>query len=63
MNKARRKKLEEAFNLIFEAVEEEQEAFDNLPESFQYSDKGQVMEENIGRLEEAKDAIEEIINQ
>ena len=58
MNKARRTKLEEAFNLvdsakgILEAVrEEEQDAYENLPESFQNSGKGEEMQELNRELE------------
>lgn len=60
MNKQRRKKLEEAFNLIDQAKDileevkdEEQEARDNLPESFQYGEKGEEMEGYIEMLDEA----------
>lgn len=60
MNKQRRKKLEEAFNLIDQAKDileevkdEEQEAHDNLPESFQYGEKGEEMEGYIEMLDEA----------
>lgn len=60
MNKQRRKKLEKAFNLIDQAKDileevkdEEQEAHDNLPESFQYGEKGEEMEGYIEMLDEA----------
>lgn len=60
MNKQRRKRLEEASKLIAKAQEiieevkdEEQEAHDNLPESIQYGEKGQQMEEYIDMLDEA----------
>lgn len=59
MNKARRKELTEIINLIEEARErleavkdEEQEAFDNLPESFQYSERGETMEEYINAMDD-----------
>lgn len=51
MNKARRKELEKAKDLleqaqsIIEAVqEEEQEAFDNMPEGLQSSERGEQMQ-------------------
>lgn len=54
MNKIRRKQLQEASELIAKAQgiiesvkDEEQEAHDNLPESIQYGEKGQQMEEYI----------------
>ena len=37
---------------------EEQEAFDNLPESIQQSDKGQAMEEATYNLDEAAEYLE-----
>lgn len=60
MNKARRKQLAEASALIAQAQgiiesvkDDEQEAHDNLPESIQYGEKGQQMEEYIDMLDEA----------
>ena len=60
MNKIRRKRLQEASELIAKAQgiiecvkDEEQEAHDNLPESIQYGEKGQQMEEYIDMLDEA----------
>ncbi len=60
MNKQRRKRLEEAFDLIGQAQsileevkDEEQEAHDNLPESIQYGEKGEEMEGYIEMLDEA----------
>ena len=60
MNKIRRKQLQEASELIakeqgiIESVkDDEQEAHDNLPESIQYGEKGQQMEEYIDMLDEA----------
>ena len=74
MNKARRKRLEEAFDLIAQAQEiieevkdEEQEAHDNLPEQFQYGERGEEMEgynemldETYGYLDDAKSVVEQI---
>lgn len=60
MNKYRRKELEKisllveaSRSLLEEILNEEQEAFDNLPESLQYSEKGERMEEIIGYLEDS----------
>lgn len=54
MNKIRRKQLQEASELIAKAQgiiesvkDDEQEAHDNLPESIQYGEKGQQMEESL----------------
>lgn len=64
MNKQRRQQIKDAIALIEEAramlecvMDEEQEAFDNLPESFQYSERGEQMEENISIIEDFLDNI------
>jgi len=71
MNAARRKilalgieRLAEAQQLLTEAGDsfetvrdEEQEYFDNMPESIQSGEKGQAAEELISRLEEAIELI------
>lgn len=66
MNKVRRKELQKALDLLAEAKiiidqcrEEEQGAFDNMPEGFQASERGEQMEEYIGIMEEAYDHIED----
>ena len=50
MNRKRRKKLEAAFEKISDAIEilddaisEEQESLDNLPDNFKYSERGEEM--------------------
>ena len=74
MNKQRRKKIEKFFRMIDMALEviqgamdEEQEAYDNLPENFQNGERGEemagyieILDETIGYLEEAKSAVEQI---
>lgn len=57
MNDDRRKRIDEAMEHIAAARElldtviaEEQEAFDNLPEGLQNSERGQKMEETAGSL-------------
>ena len=74
MNKARRKKLGEAFdriedakNILEEVKQEEQDAYDNLPENFQNGDRGEemqnyidMMDETKGYLEDAQSVIEQI---
>lgn len=74
MNKARRKEIARAIELMDEAreileavMEEEQEAFDNMPESLQCSERGEAMEEYISTLEEftynlETDALQEIVD-
>lgn len=62
MNKVRRKKLadilkqlEQLEDQLREVQGEEQNAFDNLPESIQNSGKGEKMEEAISAIESAID--------
>ena len=49
--------LTTAYELAEEITDEEQDAFDNLPESLQDSDRGDTMSEAIDNLESLKDAI------
>ena len=69
MTKYRRKQLakavellQEAQQIIEEVKDEEQEAFDNLPEPLQYSERGEAMEEAISELEEVCDSMDGIIS-
>jgi len=68
MNKQRRMRLDEAHSKLLEAQEiieevmnEEQDAFDNLPESLQGSERGEQMEEYIGTMQDAYDGIDEFM--
>lgn len=68
MNADRRKQIQRAIELLEEAKgiletarDDEQDYFDNMPESFQQGEKGQRAEEVIGNLEEANDALDEVI--
>jgi len=70
MNKARRKvlrsvveKMEEVASTIEDLYADEQSAFDNLPESLQYSDKGADMEEGIDLLSETLDTVRDYIGE
>lgn len=67
MNKVRRAQLAKAIELLADArliidevMEEEQEAFDNMPEGIQSSFRGEQMEEFIYMMEEAIDNLEEM---
>jgi len=69
MNKARRARLDalntDLHNLqaaLSEVRDEEQEAFDNLPESLQSGEKGQAMSEAADCMESAHDSIGEAID-
>jgi len=66
MNKMRRKEIDEAIELLDQAksiiesaMEEEQDALDNLPESLQDGERGEVMQSAIDELEAASIAVEE----
>lgn len=68
MNKQRRMRLDEAHSKLLEAQEiieevmnEEQDAFDNLPESLQGSERGEQMEEYIGTMQDVYDGIDEFM--
>ena len=67
MNKQRRKEIARAAAMIEEAKsiletcrDEEQDYYDNMPESFQNGEKGSVAQEAIDALEEAVSQLEEI---
>jgi len=69
MNDARRKEianaitlLEGAKDLLEKCRDDEQEAFDNMSEGLQSSDRGQAIEANATSLGEAYDQVEEAIN-
>ena len=69
MNNARRKEIEkitadlEAIKERIEALqEEEQDAFDNLPESIQYGERGDKMQGAIDNLEYAADNIQDCLD-
>ena len=68
MNKRRRTAIEKLIceleawrDQIGEVAEEEQNAFDNLPESLQGSEQGELMEDNAYALQEAYDNIDNVI--
>ena len=65
MNKQRRKRREEASDLmnrakdiLEEVKDEEQEAYDNLPENFQNGERGEEMQGYIDAMEEAYDGLD-----
>ena len=69
MNKNRRKQIDEILEqlnpllLEIESVkDEEQEAYDNLPESMQSGDKGEKMSDSVNNLEYAFDSLTEVID-
>ena len=69
MNNARRKEIEkitaelESIKERIEALqEEEQDAFDNLPESIQYGERGDKMQSAIDNLGDAADNIQDCLD-
>ena len=69
MNAQRRKEIAKAIALIEDAIaildsvaEEEREAYDNLPESLQYSERGERMEECAEAIEYASSELSEQID-
>lgn len=67
MNKQRRQDLLDVSALLSEASdrlneirEEEQEAFDNMPEGLQCSSRGETMQEAIDTMDEWNSGIEDI---
>lgn len=69
MNKARRKEIDKAIDLLLEArvileqvQSDEEDAFDNMPEGIQMSERGEAMEENIGILDEITGTIGDVEN-
>jgi F0F1-type ATP synthase membrane subunit b/b' len=68
MNKARRKWLEDVSEMIANAKEqleqirdEEQEAYDNMPENLNMTDRASTMEENIDNLDTMVSDLEDIL--
>ena len=58
MNNTRRKQIQ----LIINALQEEEESFDNLPESLQESERGEAMENAISNLDDAVTYLGEVID-
>lgn len=67
MNRERRKEIAQALAMIDEAKtlletcrDDEQEYFDNMPESFQSGEKGELAQTAIDLLDEAISGLEEV---
>ena len=66
MNKQRRIQIEKVMALIEEArcllediQADEEQSFDNLPESLQYSERGETISDNADRLMEVVEALQD----
>ena len=69
MNKARRKRLQEAFDLVAKAQEilaevreEERESIENLPDNFRYGERGEEMEAYIEMIDEADEYLDDAMS-
>ena len=69
MNKTRRKRLEKVLNALQDAMseleyikDEEQEAYDNLPESLQESEKGETMQEYVDDIDSVISDLDSVIS-
>ncbi len=62
MNKQRGKKLDAIWSQLEELIEEEQDSFDNRPDSLQDSAINDAMSEAIDSLTEAKDLLRGVID-
>ena len=69
MNKARRKALEKISDKLMELQvdlqsvhDEEEEAYYNMPDSLQESERGDAMQEAISTMEDADGSIQEAID-
>lgn len=60
MNKNRRKRIQNICDQIEALREEEQEAYDNMPEQLQDSEKGNAMYEGISSLEDISSSMESV---
>ncbi len=59
MNADRRKRIVSLLELLEDVINEEQEAFDNMPESLQSSEKGENSQSAIDAMESARDYLQE----
>lgn len=69
MNKEQRERLSQildalntALNDIDEIKCEEEEKYDNLPENFQYGEKGEAIQDGISSLEDAYSYLDDAIS-
>jgi len=70
MNKQRRRRIADLTNELDTLLEtltdlrdEEQEAFDNMPESLQDSERGQDIQDGLGTLDSAVDELGSIVDE
>jgi len=68
MNNDKRERIDKATALIEEArsivegvTQEESEAYENMPENLQYSERGELIQESINNLEYADSSFDELL--
>ena len=54
--------IQQAYDTLTEVREQEESAYDNLPESIRDGDRGDEMQEAIDMLEEVTDSLEDVIS-
>ena len=60
MNATRRKQLQQVKQDLRNIIEDEQSAYDNLPESFQNGERGENMQSAIDSMESAMSELDEV---
>lgn len=53
--------IQDAHNVLEEVRDEEQDAFDNMPEGLQDSERGDMMQDAIVNLDEAVDYLDDVL--
>lgn len=61
MNNKRRADIQKIIDSLDEVITDEQDAYDNMPEGIQESERGDTIDEGLDKLNEAKDLLEESI--
>ena len=54
--------IQNAHDVLEEVRDEEQDAYDNLPEGLQYSERGDLMQEAVDNLDEAVDYLDDVLS-
>ena len=54
--------IQNAHDVLEEVRDEEQDAYDNLPEGLQYSERGDLMQEAVDNLDEAVDYLNDVLS-
>ena len=63
MNKQQRKQIESLVSQLETIKDDEECKYDNLPESFQYGERGEQMQEGIEHLDSAISSCDDVLNE